>query len=286
MSMVSRLRNRLLRTLAGDRFAHLFAMGEEDSGVRDILAERAVEFLILKTGDVSPGMMDEYLHTVSLSASDLIGDFPLVFSQEGEDLLLRRMFPENHSGFFVDVGAHHPIRFSNTWILYLRGWRGINIDATPGSMDLFRRYRPRDVNVECAVSDRTDASCFHLFEEKALNTFDAALAARYVERGWPMLGKIELRPRPLASILAEHMPPGKGIDIMSVDAEGEDLAVLSSNDWNRFRPSVLVIEVLDTPMAELSSHAAVRFLAGKGYEPTSRLLNSVILRGSDRPCAG
>ena len=52
------------------------------------------------------------------------------FSQEGEDLLIDRMFDGQSVGFYVDVGAHHPTRFSNTYLLYLRGWRGINIDAT------------------------------------------------------------------------------------------------------------------------------------------------------------
>ena len=73
------------------------------------------------------------------------------YSQEGEDLLLRRIFEHQKIGFYVDVGAHHPFRFSNTYLLYKRGWRGINIDAMPGSMRLFRKFRPRDTNIECGV---------------------------------------------------------------------------------------------------------------------------------------
>ena len=56
------------------------------------------------------------------------------YSQEGEDLILERFFEGKEIGFFVDIGAHHPMRFSNTYIFYLKGWRGINVDATPGSM--------------------------------------------------------------------------------------------------------------------------------------------------------
>ena len=73
------------------------------------------------------------------------------YSQEGEDLLLRRIFEHQKNGFYVDVGAHHPFRFSNTYLLYKCGWRGINIDAMPGSMRLFRRFRARDINIECGV---------------------------------------------------------------------------------------------------------------------------------------
>lgn len=74
------------------------------------------------------------------------------YSQEGEDLLLSRILGDKKDGFYVDVGAHHPFRFSNTYLLYKQGWRGINIDAMPGSMKLFNRFRPRDINIECGVA--------------------------------------------------------------------------------------------------------------------------------------
>src|SRR5689334_5444047 len=75
------------------------------------------------------------------------------FAQEGEDLVRASFFEGRRNGFFVDVGAHHPKRFSNTYHFYLfRERRGINIDATPGSMTAFRRARPEDINIEAAVS--------------------------------------------------------------------------------------------------------------------------------------
>src|SRR5580658_8816405 len=77
------------------------------------------------------------------------------FSQEGEDMILASFFEGKKNGFYVDVGAHHPKRFSNTHHFYIRGWRGINVDATPGSMKLFRRTRPDDINIEAAVSDQS-----------------------------------------------------------------------------------------------------------------------------------
>ncbi|MFA7355121.1 MAG: SAM-dependent methyltransferase, partial [Sulfurimonadaceae bacterium] len=70
------------------------------------------------------------------------------YSQEGEDMILRRLFEQQPNGFYVDVGAHHPKRFSNTYFFYKKGWRGINIDAMPNSMELFNKIRPRDINIE------------------------------------------------------------------------------------------------------------------------------------------
>src|SRR5690349_18351333 len=80
------------------------------------------------------------------------------YSQEGEDMVLRRVFEHKAHGFYVDVGAHHPMRFSNTYFFYRRGWRGINIDARPGSKREFDRARPRDINVECGVAQVAGAS--------------------------------------------------------------------------------------------------------------------------------
>jgi len=75
------------------------------------------------------------------------------YSQEGEDLILERFFEGMNTGFYVDVGAFHPKRFSNTYIFYKKGWHGINIDARPGSMKLFNFVRPRDINLEIPISN-------------------------------------------------------------------------------------------------------------------------------------
>jgi len=112
-----------------------------------------------------PGRIKDHI------ANYLNDKFRNSFSQEGEDMILQRIFSGKNDGFFVDVGAHHPTRFSNTYLFYLKGWRGINIDAAPGSMTAFRKVRPADINIECPVSDKSDIATFYIFNEPALNTF-------------------------------------------------------------------------------------------------------------------
>ena len=68
-------------------------------------------------------------------------------------MILRRIFIGKLTGFYVDIGAHHPKRFSNTYIFYQRGWRGINIDAKPGTKEVFNKLRPRDINLEVPISE-------------------------------------------------------------------------------------------------------------------------------------
>lgn len=202
------------------------------------------------------------------------------FAQEGEDLVLARLFGEKNTGFYVDVGAHHPMRHSNTYSFYRRGWRGINIDATPGSMVPFRRFRPRDINIECLVASDPTPRPFFLLSEPALNTAspDLARARPKEDSRFQVIEATNLTPRRLASLLDEHMPPDQAIDFMSVDVEGLDLDVLRSNEWSRYRPRFLLVELLETPLEALEQHEIVQFLGSRAYRPIAKLYNTVIFR--------
>ena len=90
----------------------------------------------------------------------------LCYSQNGEDLILNRFLENKEKGFFIDVGAHHPIRFSNTYLFYKKGWSGINIDAMPGSMTKFNKIRPKDINIEKGVGIKNDKLIFYQFNER------------------------------------------------------------------------------------------------------------------------
>ncbi|MEA5463494.1 FkbM family methyltransferase [Leptothoe sp. PORK10 BA2] len=100
----------------------------------------------------------------------------LSFSQEGEDRVLHRIFEGKKKGFYIDVGAYHPQRFSNTYLFYLSGWKGINIDASPENIKRFTNLRPRDINLSIAISDTCQELTFYTYKESALNTFSYELA--------------------------------------------------------------------------------------------------------------
>jgi hypothetical protein len=193
-------------------------------------------------------------------------DAVLSYSQEGEDMLLRRIFENQPRGFYVEVGAPHPIRFSNSFYFYKLGWSGINIEATPGAMSLFRILRPRDTNLEAAVSRERGPQEFFLFDEPALNTFDRELARQWESCGNRMIGTEQLVTRPLGEILADHIPEGKRIDFLSIDVEGMDFDVLQSNDWQRFRPKVLLVEMHGVCIEDVSESKMYCYLKVLGYE--------------------
>lgn len=200
------------------------------------------------------------------------------YSQEGEDVLLNRMFDSKKRGFFVDVGAHHPRRFSNTFFFYRRGWRGINIDAMPGSMKAFEEERPSDTNIESGIGTGGGELTFHTFQDAALNTFDANIARFRESEGQAPVRVVRVPVRRLESILDEHLPPGTRIDFLSVDTEGLDLDVLESNNWAKFRPAIVLVEVFECPMGTTILHPTSEFLAARGYELFAKTLNTAFYR--------
>jgi len=203
------------------------------------------------------------------------------YSQEGEDMILQRVFGQRREGFFVDVGAHHPFRYSNTYLFYKKGWRGINIDATPGSMRGFKKYRPADINLEVAVSQTPGEFFFYLFDDSAYNTFDADVAEKAQLAGARLLEKVNIASRPLKDILNEHLTENEKIEFLSVDVEGFDLEVLKSNDWIRYKPEYVLVECVSIPLAKISEDNTYIYLSSLGYNIFAKTVNTVFFRRAE-----
>jgi hypothetical protein len=96
----------------------------------------------------------------------------LSYSQNSEDIILQNIMDNKKNGYYIDIGAHDPIRFSNTYLMYLNGWKGINIDPLPGCMEKFKHYRPDDINLNIGISSISGEIKYYSFEEPAFNTID------------------------------------------------------------------------------------------------------------------
>jgi FkbM family methyltransferase len=203
------------------------------------------------------------------------------YSQDGEDVVLYSFFghKKGYKGFFVDVGAHHPVRFSNTWMLYKKGWKGINIDPTPGCMRPFRWLRRRDINLEMGVGSMPGTLTFYCFDEPALNTFDKQLAdARNTGNPYRIVKSIDVPIKTLAQILQEHLPQGQNIDFFSIDVEGLDLDVLRSNDWSLYRPGYLLVEDTKFNLQHPEQSEIDRYLHEIGYDIIAVLQRTLIYK--------
>jgi FkbM family methyltransferase len=201
------------------------------------------------------------------------------YSQEGEDMILRRIFQERGTGFYVDVGAHHPRHFSNTYYFYQRGWFGVNIDATPGSMTPFRRMRPRDINVEAAIAKDGQKLTFFIFDGPALNTFDESLAlSRERESGGHIIKRQQISTQTLEEVLDQHLPKGQAIQFLTVDVEGLDLEVLQSNNWQRYRPEYVLAECWELTLTHAADNILVQYMDSQGYDLMAKAVSTTFFR--------
>ena len=198
------------------------------------------------------------------------------YSQEGEDIILERIFNQKKEGFYVDVGAHHPKRFSNTYHFYKRGWRGINIEARPGSKKIFDRHRSRDINLEIAVSSEGKTLTYYMFNDPALNGFsEDIIKSSEGLRDYKLINKMELSTQTLRQILEKYLDENELIDFLNIDVEGLDYDVLISNDWNKFRPSIILVEESNFDIDNVNQSKIYKFLLIKGYNLIAKTFNTL-----------
>ena len=194
------------------------------------------------------------------------------YSQEGEDRILARLFNQK-TGFYVDVGAHHPRRFSNTFLFYKRGWSGINIDAMPSSMDAFCRERPRDINLEIPIARERKTLTYFEFNDPALNSFSETLSHSR-KPPYKIIATRELETYPLKDVLEKYMPQMQQIDFLSVDVEGLDFEALQSNDWLKFRPSVVLVEDAKRSISHIQQSPIYQLLLKYNYQLYAKSANT------------
>jgi FkbM family methyltransferase len=204
------------------------------------------------------------------------------YSQEGEDMILRRFFEKKKDGFYVDVGAFHPKRYSNTYFFYKRGWRGINVDAMPGGMYLFNTLRSEDINIEKPISDKKETLRYYGFNEQTYNTFSKELAdERRVLPNVKLNFTKEIETVSLEEILEEHLVEKQEIDFISIDVEGWDFMVLKSMNLVKYQPKVILIELLNFALDESFDNEICLYLKDHGYRIAAKSFNTVFFMRND-----
>ncbi len=204
------------------------------------------------------------------------------YSQEGEDLILTRILGEKKEGFYIDVGAHHPKRFSNTFLFYKRGWRGINIEARPGSKKIFDKIRPRDINMEVPISSEDKILKYYMFNEPAFNGFSKEMSkSRNGLKDYKIIKEIDLQAKTLKEVLNSKLVEDQHIDFMTIDVEGLDYDVLVSNDWTKYKPAIILIEDVGFDLHSMENSKVYNYLIGKGYSLIIKIFNTLFFRLKD-----
>jgi len=201
-------------------------------------------------------------------------------SQEGEDIVLNKLFGFNKDsrGLFVDVGAHHPCRFSNTWMYYCMGWRGINIDPNPGSMIAFEQMRGDDINLEIGVSQNEGKRKFFCYNEPALNGIDNDRRDELKNTSYKLNEIIEINTLPLVKILDCYCKSFSSPNFLNIDVEGLEMEVLKSNNWERYRFEVILVEQKLNSIDLIDKSDVFKYLFEKDYKPVACTGRTVIYK--------
>jgi FkbM family methyltransferase len=184
----------------------------------------------------------------------------LSYAQNLEDYHLAQVFADRPRGFYIDVGAGHPVADNVSFWFYLQGWRGIVVEPQSALADLYRYVRPRDTAV-CGLLGRSVGEAdFHVVER--LHGFSTTIEDH--ARGAAAFGAefrtLRLPMTTLAALCAAHSP--ERIDFLKIDVEGAEADVLAGADWERWRPRVVVVEAMAPgSMAEASSEWEPSLLA-------------------------
>lgn len=188
------------------------------------------------------------------------------FGQFGEDAMLAEFMKNRANGFYVDIGCHDPQRFSNTFLLWkVLGWQGINIDADPHAIERFKVARPNDINLHFGVGPAEGYLELFMFSEGAVNTFDSVIASSRQQK-FGAFETVKVPIKTLKSILDEYLPRNQAIDYMNVNVEGLDFEVLKSNDWVRYRPQYLSVELHGIDLRRAGDNPVVQYLETVGYK--------------------
>ena len=170
------------------------------------------------------------------------------YAMEGEDLEIVKILKNIKDGFYVDAGGYHPLDRNNTYLLYKKNWRGINIDLSEFSIDLFNFIRPEDINVNVAVKNSDDKAIFYY--QKKLSQLTTIKKEIANQRMQGHIKEMEIKSNKLTTIINNTKYKNRKIDFLNIDLEGADFEALQSLDFNIYRPKLICVEIYDEDIEE------------------------------------
>jgi len=164
-------------------------------------------------------------------------------SQYLEDIHLDSIFRNQSSGSYIDIGANDPVIFNNTKLFYNKGWRGINIEPNRQLYSKFCQERPDDVNLNLGIGDSVGELTFYEMIPHTLSTFNESEIGENIKKfSAKVVSETKIPVTTLNDIFVSYVK-GKSINFMSIDTEGFEHRVIAGNNWEKFRPAVIIIEI-------------------------------------------
>ena len=174
------------------------------------------------------------------------------YSMDGEDIVISDYFKNKEKGFYIDIGCYHPIHRNNTFLLYRKGWKGINVDIHQFSVELFNYLRPHDINYNYAVSNKNEMINMYFQKELSqLSTIEHPQAKKVFQGG---IKNKKIQAYTLDKILDFSKLDNKKIDLLDIDVEGADLKVLQGFSIKKFKPELICVEIHEKNIKESEIH--------------------------------
>ena len=177
------------------------------------------------------------------------------FAEFAEDVMVNRIFKNYNEGIYIDVGAYHPYKSSLTYKLFKRGWRGMNIDLSKTSIDLFNIARPKDLNICCAISNKTEKKIY--FENSPINQQNSLIRQNNKQK------EIEIESYRLDELLLSKNLQNP--DYLNIDTEGNEMDVLEGIDFKKISPKLITIEENDFLKISKTDNKKVKYLNERNY---------------------
>jgi|TARA_B110000211_G_scaffold48523_1_gene52679 FkbM family methyltransferase len=184
------------------------------------------------------------------------------YSQFGEDKILLEIIPKQFTnGFYVDVGCFHPKKYSNTYMLFKKGWKGINIDMEKDKIESFDLARPTDYNFLGAISDKSEKVKIYRNQKFGVSS---TLNENFIKKE-DIIDEDYIQTTTLNVVLENSPFKGKKIDFLNIDTEGNDLKVLKSLDFDIYNPSIIIVETHLKKIDEIINSEIYLFLTNQKY---------------------
>ena len=180
---------------------------------------------------------------------------------DGEDIVIGNYFKNKQKGFYIDVGCYHPIHRNNTFLLYKKGWKGINIDIHSFSVELFNYLRPNDLNYNFAISNKKEIINMYFQKELSqLSTIDYNQAKKSLQGS---IREKKIQAHTLDEVLKFSNLENKKIDLLDIDVEGADLKVLQGFSFEKAKPELICVEIHEK---DLKKSETFKLLNNLDYE--------------------
>ena len=193
------------------------------------------------------------------------------YAMDGEDIAIKKYVQYINNGFYVDIGSHHPLQRSNTYLLYQTGWHGINVDINDFTLDLFNHLRPDDINIQSAISDYNgDIDFYYQKNFSQLNTTDINWDKENFRNNFQTK---KIKCQTFNNLLDQTKYKNQKINFLNIDVEGAEMKVLKSLNFNKYNPEVICIEILgyrhlsnSEKESKIKSDEVYKFLLEKSYK--------------------